>query len=298
MPASKNKSVARVEKIEREDALLDDVVADDAGEDEGVHKNHDIYFVPGLRRGLLVLETIAAAQRPLSVSEIAKRISLVRSSVFRLTYTLRHMGFLDEVPDTKNFKLGPRVLNIGFAYLASQDIIEIARPELELLRDRTNVSAHLAIRDASEVLYLSCVQTRSGFLSNLNVGTRLPAYATPMGWLLLSDLSSRDLLQLFPGKMEPLTNQTPRTPAELMQKISESTQKGYAISRGAVEPGGSSIAAPIFDRNGKVTAAIDISGPDSAFDITQFETRDVGEVISAAMRISARQGYTPRDRHG
>lgn len=262
--------------------------------DDAAHKNHDVYFVPGLRRGLLVLETLADARRPLSVSEIAKRISLTRSSVFRLTYTLRHMGFLEDVGDSKNFTLGPRVLNIGFAYLASKDIIEVSRADLELLRDRTNVSAHLAIRDHSEVLYLNCVQSRSGFLSNLNVGTRLPAYGTPMGWLLLSDATNRELAQLFPeDRIEALTSQTPRSISEVMQRIAEGVQKGYAISRGAVEPGGSSIAAPVFDRSGRVVAAIDISGPDSAFDLDQFEKRDVGEVISTAMRISARLGYAP-----
>lgn len=263
-------------------------------EDDAAHKNHDVYFVPGLRRGLLVLETLADARRPLSVSEIAKRISLTRSSVFRLTYTLRHMGFLEDVGDSKNFTLGPRVLNIGFAYLASKDIIEVSRADLELLRDRTNVSAHLAIRDHTEVLYLNCVQSRSGFLSNLNVGTRLPAYGTPMGWLLLSDATNRELAQLFPeDRIEPLTSQTPKTISELMQRIAEGVQKGYTTSRGAVEPGGSSIAAPVFDRTGRVVAAIDISGPDSAFDLEQFEKRDVGEVVSTAMRISARLGYAP-----
>ena len=75
----------------------------------------------------------------------------------------------------------------------SLDIIEIARPELERLRDRTNVTAHLTIRDGRELLYLCCVQTRSGFLSTFNVGARLPTYAVPMGWLLLRDLSKVDM---------------------------------------------------------------------------------------------------------
>ena len=104
-------------------------VATDAAE----HKNHAIYFVPGLRRGLIVLETLANEGRPMSVAEIGKRIGLTRSSMFRLAYTLQHMGFVEEVPDTKMLKLGARVLNIGYAYLASQTLIETARPELEAL---------------------------------------------------------------------------------------------------------------------------------------------------------------------
>lgn len=261
------------------------------------HKNHDVYFVPGLRRGLLLLETLADARRPLNVSELAKRMGLTRSSVFRLTYTLLYMGFLEEVPATKSFILGPRILNIGYAFLASKDIIEVSRADLERLRDATNVSAHLAIRDRTEVLYLSCVQTRSGFLSNLNVGTRLPIYATPMGWLLLSELSAREIADLLTGhELEPLTELTPRDIPQLIQRVGEAAKNGYAISRGVVEPGGSTIAAPIMDHEGHVVAAIDISGPDTAFEIEEIEKRYLSEVVATAERISSRLGYLPRHR--
>lgn len=262
--------------------------------DPGEHKNHDIYFVPGLRRGLLVLETLATEGRPMSVSDIGKRIGLSRSSMFRLAYTLQHMGFVEEVAETKALRLGARVLNIGYAYLASQSLIEVARPELEALRDRTSVSSHLAILDRREILYLSCMQTKSGFLSTMNVGTRLPAYATPMGWLLLGDRTAAQIAALYPERsFAPLTEQTPRNPGELLQRIAAAATAGHAISHGVVEPGGSSIAAPVRDREGRVVAAIDVSAPDSAFDLAQFETRDVSEVTAAATRISVRLGYAP-----
>jgi len=259
-----------------------------------LHKNHDIYFVPGLRRGLLALETLANEGAPMSVAEIGKRIGLTRSSMFRLAYTLQHMGFVEEVPESKLLRLGARVLNIGYAYLASQTLIETARPDLEGLRDLTGVSSHLAILDRREILYLSCVQTKSGFLSNMNVGTRLPAYATPMGWLLLSDRSARELTELYPEReFVPLTDQTPRNVGQLAQRIATAVAAGHAVSHGAVEPGGSSIAAPVRDRSGRVVAAIDVSAPDSAFDLALFDTRDVREVMETAGRISARLGFAP-----
>ena len=258
-----------------------------------LHKNHDIYFVPGLRRGLLMLETLASQGEPMSVAEIGKRIGLTRSSVFRLAYTLQHMGFVEEVPESKLLRLGARVLNIGYAYLASQTLIEMARAELESLRDRTSVSSHLAILDRGEILYLSCIQTKSGFLSTMNVGTRLPAYATPMGWLLLGDRSARALGQLYPeGTFVALTDQTPRNLGDLAQRIATAVSAGHAISHGAVEPGGSSIAAPIRDRDGRIVAAIDISAPDSAFDMSVFD-RDIRDVMETAARISSRLGFIP-----
>jgi DNA-binding IclR family transcriptional regulator len=256
------------------------------------HKNHAIYFVPGLQRGLEVMEILAGEGRPMSVNDIAKRLNTTRSSMFRLTYTLMHLGFIEEVPDTKLIRLGPRVLSIGFAYLASKDIIEIARPELEVLRDRTNVSAHLAILDRGDVLYLACVQTRSGFLSAMTVGVRLPAYATPMGWFLLSGQSATQLRSLYPEKtLAPLTDQTPRNIADLQRVIAATLQRGYAVSHGGVSPGGSSIAAPLRNREGAVVGAIDISAPDSAFNLAEMETTYVREVVDAAGRISALLGH-------
>lgn len=265
---------------------------DNALDLEPLHKNHGVYFVPGLHRGLLTLEMIAAAQKPMNVTEIAAELGVTRSSAFRLVYTLHHMGFLDEVPQTKQYALGPRVLNIGFAFLASQDIIEVARPELEALRDATSVTAHLAIRDDKSVLYLSCIQTRSGFLSNMNVGSRVPAYAAPMGWYLLSDLGGRELNRLFgPGPFKQFTEKTPTTPAQLASKVAEVSGLPCVVSRGILEAGGSSIAAPVFDNTGAVVAAIDISGPNSAFDMNELETRYAQEVVRAAGRISARLGF-------
>jgi DNA-binding IclR family transcriptional regulator len=257
-----------------------------------VSKNHDVYFVPGLQRGLHVLEVIAEARQPLGATEIARQIGVTRSSAFRLIYTLRHMGCLETARDGRSFTLGPRVLNIGFAYLASMDIIDVARADLELLRDRTNVSAHLGIRDGGEMLYLICIQTRSGFLSTINVGARFPAYATPMGWLLLSDLSTRELAALYGGApMHELTSQTPTDIATLAQRVSQAVIDGYVLSRAIIEPGGSSIAAPVHDKSGKVVAAIDIAGPDSAFDIARLDRDYLTEVLSTARRISARLGY-------
>jgi DNA-binding IclR family transcriptional regulator len=255
------------------------------------NRNHAAYLVPGLQRGLRVLEVLAEAGKPLGAAAIATRLGLGRSSVFRLVYTLRDMGFLEEVEAAKGYRLGARVLNLGFAYLSGQDIIETARPELELLRDRTGVTAHLAIRDAAEVLYLACVQTRTGFLSNMNVGSRVPAHAAPMGWLLMGDLSPREVAALHEGAaMTAFTEQTPTDLRGLLSRIADATATGHVVSRGAMEAGGSSVAAPVLDRGGAVTAAIDISGPDSAFDLAAMETLYVPEVRAAAARIGARLG--------
>ena len=162
---------------------------------------------------------------------------------------------------------------------------------MEALRDETLVSAHLAIRDERDVLYLSCVQTRSGFLSNMNVGSRVPAYASPMGWLLLAGLPQAELEELFrKERFVPLTSQTPTSTPELVATVEAAAARGHVVSRGVMEAAGSSISAPIVDRRGTVVAAIDISGPDSAFDLDQIDGRYLAAVRAAARRISERLG--------
>ncbi|MEO3427503.1 IclR family transcriptional regulator [Pelagibius sp. CAU 1746] len=256
------------------------------------HKNHDIYFVPGLFRGLRVLEILAAEEKPLTVSEIARALDVSRSSAFRLIYTLKYMGFAESTDDGRNFKLGARVLNLGFSYLASQDIITTARADLEDLRDETGISAHLAILEKQEVLFLDCVQSRSGFLSNVNVGTRIPAHASPLGWLMLSDLPSRELAARYEGAtFKRLTEKTPTNTEQLLHAVSQAAAHGVVVSQGIAEQGGCSISAPVLDRNGKIIAAIDISGPASAFEAERMESDYVSKVRAAAMSISRRLGY-------
>lgn len=266
-----------------------------ADDTEGLNKNHATYLVPGLQRGLNVLEIVAGARKALTVTEIADRLGVSRSSAFRLIYTLRYMGCLELSPDERSYQLGARVLNLGFAFLNTQSIIQVARRDLESLRDATGVSAHLAIRDGRDVLFLDCVQSKTGFQSNVNVGSRIGAHASPLGWLLMSDIPGRKIADLFrDAPLEALTDKTPTTLATLMEKVMQAATDGFIVSRGFAERGGSSVSAPVFDKDGDIIAAIDISGPDSAFDETKFSDFYRDEVVRAANLISERLGYTAR----
>lgn len=259
------------------------------------HKNHSTYFVPGLHRGLRILEIMAAAERPMTISDLARALDVSRSSAFRLVYTLQFMGFTATEDDGRTFQLGARVLNLGFSFLAAQDIIHTARADLERLRDVTGISAHLAILEKNDVLFLECVQSRSGFLSNVNVGTRIPAHAAPLGWLILSDLSSRDLAARYENiDMQALTDETPTTIEALIRAVGDAATNGIVVSHGIAEPGGCSISAPILDQHGRIVAAIDISGPESAFDPARMNSDYVPRVREAASAISARLGHTGR----
>lgn len=259
---------------------------------ESLHKNHDRYFIPGLSRGLRVLEIIAEAGTPLTIAEIGKKLGVSRSSAFRITYTLEHMGFLTTYKSDKHYELGPRILGLGFSYLNSQGIINTAKPHLEKLRDKTEVSSHLAIRDGNDVLYLDNITSNSSFVSNISTGERRPIYASVLGWMLLGDLSDQEIIELFEGQeLKELTEHTPKNVKELIERVRNVAKDGYAVSRGFMQRGGSTITAPLLNDRGQVIAVIDISGPDSGFDFEKLQSFYVPAVVETAMGISRSLGH-------
>ena len=254
--------------------------------------NHNVYFVPGLHRGLRVLEILGAADAPMSLSEIGRAMDLSRSSAFRLVYTLRQMNFLKEAEQKNTYTLGARVLNLGFAYLNQQPVTAIARPHLAALRDTTGVSAHLSVLDRHDVLYLGSHQARSGFVSNMVTGTRTQAYASAIGWCLLGALSGVEL-DAFCAEIEMtrFTEHTPTTCAALRQRVDAVREKDYVFSQGFREPGGSSVAVPVRDNTGCVVACVNISGPDSGFDFDRIDSFYAPETKATALQISRELGF-------
>jgi len=258
-----------------------------------VSPNHNVYFVPGLQRGLRVMEILGAADAPMSLSEIGRAMELSRSSTFRLIYTLRQMGFLREAEQKNTYTLGARVLNLGFAYLNQQPITTIARPHLSALRDVTGVSAHLSVLEGYDVLYLGSHQARSGYVSNMVTGTRVRAYASAVGWCLLGALDDAALQALCDSDdMIPLTEQTPTDFAALRSRVAAARDAGHVYSSGFQKAGGSSVAVPVRDNTGTIVACVNISGPDSGFDFSRIDDFYIPETKAAALRISREMGYS------
>ena len=254
--------------------------------------NHDVYFVPGLHRGLRLLEILGNAETPMSLSEIARGMELSRSSTYRLVYTLRQMEFIKEAEQAKTFTLGARVLNLGFAYLNQQPVTAIARPYLATLRDVTGVSTHLSVLEGQDVLYLVSHQARSNYVSNMRTGTRTQAYASAIGWCLLGALDP-DALSAFADRQDYIrfTEHTPMDPSTLKAMVSQTLERGFVVSKGFRDPGGSSVAVPVRDNTGSIVACVNVSGPDSGFDFDRMDSFYLPETKAAALRISRELGY-------
>jgi IclR family pca regulon transcriptional regulator len=256
------------------------------------NENHSVYFVPGLHRGLRVLEILASADQPMRLSELAAALGVSRSSAFRIVYTLRDLEFLKEGNQKNTYTLGARVLNLGFAYLSQQPIVALSRPRLEWLRDKTGVSTHLSALQGVEVLYLDTHQAKSAFVSSTSTGTRAAAYASPVGWCLLASHSDEEIDELFEEIVfEARTDFTPMSCADLKGRVQQARKDGYVFSNGWYDPGGSTLATPVHNHVGRIVGCIDLSGPDSGFDPSKVETVYLPSLRTAAAKISAELGF-------
>ncbi len=249
------------------------------------------YGVPSLELGLRVLECFDRnSADAMSLSEIARQIGVSRSSAFRLVHTLERLGYLAREDETKSYRLGARVMSLGYAFLSSKDIAELARPELRRLRAVTRCSTHLGILDGSDVIYIARYAAHEAVGSRIAVGARLPAHATTMGRILLAYKPTAYVDEHFAGPLARFTDRTPTTLAALNALLDADRARGYAISHSNFESGIASIAAPVFDASGEVAAAINVSVPESAVD-ERFDTSVRDAVREVAQTISRLAGF-------
>lgn len=250
------------------------------------------YVVPGLERGLRLLQLFNRRQRTLGAPEIAKALGVPRSTVFRLIQTLELLEFLERAADG-NYQLGPAVLRVGFEYLASLDINELAGPIMQKLRDRTGYAVQLSVRDGREAVVVLKMSAASAFASSVQVGTRFPAHATAYGRALLAGMDAAELKKLFPEARLPGSSpNTPRSVAALAKLLEQDRSRGCVVSESFFERNISAVVAPVLDQNGSVVAAMGITVQQPSFDPALRE-KLVSMVCDAAAELSHRMNYRP-----
>lgn len=253
--------------------------------------DNERYTVPGLERGLRILLEFSREESTLTAPELARRLGVPRTTVFRLLVTLENMGFIERTPDGRSHRLGLAVLRLGFEYLASLGIVDHGRPLLEALRDSTGYSASLVVRDGRDVVYVYRAAPRSPFASAVSVGTRLPAHATVLGHVLLGDLSLSALRTLYPeSQLQAHTAHTPARVQELFDEVQRTRERGWVLAEGYFEPQICSVAAPVRDAAGHVVAAVGITVPGSSIAASAREQL-VHEVCATAAQLSSRLDY-------
>jgi DNA-binding IclR family transcriptional regulator len=251
------------------------------------------YFVPGLERGLRMLQLLDRTHRLLTAAEMARSLAIPRSTAFRLAQTLEFLGFLER--DGDRYRIGPAVLRLGFEYIASLEVAELARPVIERLRDATELSAQLVIRDGREVVVVvKASPPAATFASSVTVGTRLPAHATILGRVLLADADEQTLRALYPeAKLPQASPRAPQSLADLQRLLREDRDRGYAVSESFFEQGISAVAAPVRDRHGTIVAAVSITAQRPALEPKELRERLVAQVLGAAAELSRQLNYRP-----
>lgn len=246
-------------------------------------------FVQGLQRGFAVIKAFSADGHRLTVAEVAARTQLTRAVARRYLLTLREMGYV--VQHGGKFALTPRILDLGFTYLSTIDVPNVALPFMQELAETLRESCSVAVLDGADAVYVARVPAKRIMSINLVVGSRLPAHATSMGKVLLAYLPPARLEEYFATTpLKPLTSRTVCDEALLRRALQQVRERGWAFADQESEDGIRTVAAPIFDHSMQVQAAMNVAGHASRVSMKELRTQYLPLLMEAATKISRTLG--------
>lgn len=216
-------------------------------------------YVQSFARGLGVIRSFSAKAPQQTLSEVAQRTGLTRAGARRILLTLEGLGYVES--QGRLFRLTPKILDLGFAYLSSLPLWNLAEPVMEALVEQVKESSSAAVLEGSDVVYVLRVPTHKIMSINLGIGSRLPAYCTSMGRTLLAGLPPDELdRRIAAMTLAPRTPHTETQPQRLKELVAQVRRQGWCIVSQELEEGLVSLSAPIRDRSGRTIAAMNISG--------------------------------------
>jgi IclR family pca regulon transcriptional regulator len=243
-------------------------------------------FVQSLDRGLAVIRCFSSEHPSLTLSEVAERTGLTRAAARRFLLTLQELGYVGS--SGRQFSLRPRVLALGYAYLSSFSVAQIAQPHLEDLAEELHESCSVSVLDGDDLVYVARASANRIMTIALTVGTRLPPYPTSMGRVLLAHLPAGEL-EAYLGRAElrKLTERTVVDPAELRTILATVRSQGWAAVDQELEAGVRSISVPIQDSSGKVVAAINASAHAARVPMRTLEKEFLPRLLDSARQIDS-----------
>ncbi|WP_137894625.1 IclR family transcriptional regulator [Ramlibacter sp. 2FC] len=250
-------------------------------------------YVQSFARGLEVIRSFSAQAPEQTLSEVAARTGLTRAGARRILLTLQTLGYVHS--DGKHFRLMPRIMDLGFAYLSSLPIWNLAEPVMERLAEQVKESCSAAVLDGSDIVYVLRVHTHKIMSLNLGVGSRLPAYSTSMGRVLLAGLPDAEVEQhLRQTELKAYTRHTVTEVQDLMQRVRQVREQGWCLVDQELEEGLISLAAPVTDRSGHTVAALNISGQANRTSAAVMQQTMLPALREAAHTISTLLAARPR----
>lgn len=238
-------------------------------------------YVQSFARGLEVIRSFSANAPRQTLSDVAARTGLTRAGARRILLTLQTLGYVES--DGKLFALTPRILDLGFAYLSSMPMWNVAEPVMEELVEQVKESCSAGVLEGTDIVYVLRVSTRKIMRNSLGVGSRLPAYCTSLGRMLLAGQPDDEVLRLLEASpIEARTRYTLTEPEAILAKVQQARRQGWCMVNQELEEGLLSIAAPVVNRAGRTIAALNISGQ-----VNRTAPRQMQETMVPALRAAA-----------
>ena len=245
----------------------------------------DADHVQSLARGLTVLRAFDADHRALTLSDVSRLTGLTRATSRRLLLTFEQLGYMR--CDGRRFELTPRVLDLGYAYVSSLHLSDLALPFMGELSDRVQESVSVSVLDGHEIVYVARVPARRIMTMALALGSRLPALITSMGRVLVANLDDDEREHVLNSShLTPRTHNTVTDPVRLRALLGDVRKQGYAIVDQELEDGVRSVAAPLRDRNGRAIAALNVGANAGRVSLKELRRDILPLLLDSSCRIS------------
>lgn len=252
------------------------------------------YMVPPVQRAMHLLRYIADGNAAGNPREAAEELGINRTTLIRLLATLEAETVIERRRDGSGYQLGIGMATLTARALFSADIVHVADPILADLSNGLGLSSHLGILEGRDVIYVVRRVPNLHLVSNVRIGSRLPAHASSIGRIILANMPRGKVLKLYSGaKLSRVTEKTETSLEGLLSQIERDRKLGLAWSDSNFEAGISSVAAPVFDYTGEIAGGINVSGATSALEGAA-RRRGIGAALAnVAQEISRRIGYLP-----
>jgi IclR family pca regulon transcriptional regulator len=251
--------------------------------------------IQSLEKCFAILDCFLVDRRLLTLEEITRLSGYKKTTCFRLLKTLRTLGVVELVPDTKKYRFGPRLAVLGLSALKNMNLREAALPILQQLRDETGETINLTILSGSEILYVERIMSDYLVNVNVNVGDRLPVYCASMGKVILAFLPEDEVEEILSSiAFVPKTETTLITKTALLEELEQIRTDGFAINDEELEKGLRAVAAPIYNYTGQAFAATNIAWTTARRPDREAFAYFAEKIVPAAMQISRFMGYEPQ----
>ncbi|AKL94153.1 transcriptional regulator KdgR [Clostridium aceticum] len=247
--------------------------------------------VQSVDRALSILEVLSDYEEGVGITEISSKIDLHKSTVHRLLVTLIYKGYVEQNPNTNKYRLTLKLLELGNKLIDKMDILSVAKPYLQQLKEVTNEVVHLVVREGTEIVYIDKVESDNKIRMHSRIGTRSPMYCTSVGKAIMAYLSEEEVEGIWQdSEIKRFTQYTITDLQEMKKNLTKIRELGYALDEEENELGIRCIGSPIFAHNGEVCGAISVSGP--TIRVTKQAIQNFKNyILEYSMKISKELGY-------